>query len=118
MQRTINRKIKFREDFRPFAPSVLRERADQYFELECDSPYMLLVSKVREDRRLAAGEGVGRFGNGKPNAPRSDIPAEDAYRCFMRTDMDHLVLWPFLLNKGEQPEWKEERNWREAIPLD
>ena len=172
MQRTMNLKIKFRESFRPFAPTVLRERVSDYFELDQESPYMLLVAPVKEERRLSMGEDGHRlFGIDKLNLPRSDIPAvthvdysarvqtvdcrdnpryhallrafeartgcgvlvntsfnvrgepivctpEDAYRCFMRTEMDNLVLWPFLLDKKEQPEWREDGDWREEIPLD
>lgn len=172
MQRTINRKIKFRESFRPFAPTVLEERVSDYFELDRPSPYMLLVAPVREDRRIRHDEADdGALGMDKLHLPRSDIPAvthvdyssrvqtvrredhrdyydllrafeertgcgvlvntsfnvrgepivctpSDAYRCFMRTNMDHLVLWPFLLDKAEQPAWEEDVPWRETIPLD
>lgn len=172
MQRTMNMKIKFRESFRPFAPSVRAERVGAYFELDRPSPYMLLVAPVREDLRLDMGEeGRELWGIEKLNLPRSSIPAvthvdysarvqtvdrehhaeyhdlllrfeeltgcsvlvntsfnvrgepivctpADAYRCFMRTNMDHLVLWPFLLHKAEQPEWSEEGDWRSQIPLD
>lgn len=173
MQRKINRKIKFRESFRPFAPTVLRERVSDYFELDRASPYMLLVDQVNEERQIAMGEEGERLsGMEKLDLERSDIPAvthvdyssriqtvdredhpnyhalirafeertgcgvlvntsfnvrgepivctpADAYTCFMRTDMDYLVLWPFLLAKDEQPEWEEEREeWREEIPLD
>jgi carbamoyltransferase len=172
MQRTLNVKIKFRESFRPFAPTVLAERVSDYFELETKSPYMLLVAPVRADRRIpATDEQKDLWGIDRLNVARSDIPAvthvdysarvqtieredsaeyydlikafealtgcaviantsfnvrgepivntpEDAYRCFMRTDMDDLVLWPFLLKKEEQPEWKEEVDWRQAIEAD
>ncbi|MFQ5689097.1 MAG: carbamoyltransferase [Gemmatimonadota bacterium] len=172
MQVQMNLKIKFRESFRPFAPSVLRERAGEYFELDVESPYMLLVAPVKEERRVrAAPEQEALWGIDRLNVPRSDIPAvthvdysarvqtvdratnpdyydliaaferrtgcpvvvntsfnvrgepivctpEDAYRCFMRTQMDHLVLWPFLLAKGRQPEWREEDDWRDTIALD
>jgi carbamoyltransferase len=172
MQSEMNLKIKFRESFRPFAPSVLRERVSDYFELDVESPYMLLVSHVREDLRREPGEEErGLWGLDRLNLKRSEISAvthvdysarvqtverednpeyydllaafedrtgcavlvntsfnvrgepivctpEDAYRCFMRTGIDHLVLWPFLLNKEEQPEWTEEGDWREEVPLD
>jgi len=76
MQAQMNLKIKFREGFRPFAPSVLRERVGDYFELDCDSPYMLLVAPVREDRRIPmTGEQRNLWGIEQLNVPRSDIPA-------------------------------------------
>jgi carbamoyltransferase len=172
MQAEMNIKIKFREGFRPFAPSVLRERVSDYFELDVESPYMLLVAPVKEEiRRPLTEEQRALWGLDLLNTPRSEIPAvthvdysarvqtvdredspeyhalisafeartgcavlvntsfnvrgepivctpEDAYRCFMRTNIDHLVLWPFLLDKKEQPEWMEEGDWRDAVPLD
>ena len=172
MQKKMNLKIKFRESFRPFAPSVLEHRASDYFELDAESPYMLLVSPVREDRRVAMTEDQkGLFGIEKLNVPRSDVPAithvdysarvqtvsrerspdyfdliskfeehsgcplvvntsfnvrgepivctpEDAYVCFMRTDMDFLVLDSFFLEKTEQPELEEEGDWRDEFELD
>ncbi len=172
MQKKMNLKIKFRESFRPFAPSVLEHRASDYFELDAESPYMLLVSPVREDRRVAmTEEQKGLFGIEKLNVPRSDVPAithvdysarvqtvsrerspdyfdliskfeehsgcplvvntsfnvrgepivctpEDAYVCFMRTDMDFLVLDSFFLEKTEQPELEEEGDWRDEFELD
>jgi carbamoyltransferase len=76
MQAQMNLKIKFREGFRPFAPSVLRERADDYFELDCDSPYMLLVAPVRKERRIPmTDEHRNLWGIDQLNVPRSDIPA-------------------------------------------
>jgi carbamoyltransferase len=172
MQSQMNIKIKFREGFRPFAPSVLRERVADWFELDTDSPYMLLVAPVRSDRRIATTEEQeSRWGIEKLKVRRSEIPAvthvdysarvqtvsrevnpayydliaafeertgcpvlintsfnvrgepivctaEDAYRCFMRTNIDYLVLWPFILDKREQPEWREEGDWRKEVPLD
>jgi carbamoyltransferase len=172
MQAKMNLKIKFRESFRPFAPTVLAERVGDYFELDRESPYMLLVAPVRENRRLPQGvEDESLWGIARLNRPRSDIPAvthvdysarvqtvrrddnrdyydlirnfeqrtgcpvvvntsfnvrgepivctpQDAYTCFMRTKMDVLVLWPFLLHKEDQPEWHEEVDWRESIDLD
>jgi carbamoyltransferase len=172
MQSQMNIKIKFREGFRPFAPSVLRERVADWFELDTDSPYMLLVAPVRSDRRIATTEEQeSRWGIEKLKVRRSEIPAvthvdysarvqtvsrevnpayydliaafeertgcpvlintsfnvrgepivctpEDAYRCFMRTNIDYLVLWPFVLDKREQPEWREEGDWRKEVPLD
>ena len=172
MQAQMNIKIKFREGFRPFAPSVLRERVGDYFEIDAASPYMLLVAPVNQERQTPmTDEQQGLWGIDRLNVPRSDIPAvthvdysariqtvdredspdyydlikqfdgltgcpllintsfnvrgepivctpNDAYRCFMRTDMDYLVLGPFLLKKGDQPEWKEEGDWREEFQLD
>ncbi len=154
MQETINLKIKFRESFRPFAPSVLKERATDYFELDHESPYMLLVTPVREEIRHQPTEEELRLqGLARLKVPRSTIPAvthvdysarvqtvarednpryhrllrtfderhgcavivntsfnvrgepivctpEDAFRCFMRTEMDTLVLGCFLLEKN------------------
>jgi carbamoyltransferase len=172
MQAQMNLKIKFREGFRPFAPSVLRERAQDYFELSGDSPYMLIVAPVQEARRvpLTAAQSA-LWGLDLLNVPKSDIPAvthvdysarvqtvtadvnpdyhalltafdaltgcpvlvntsfnvrgepivmspADAYRCFMRTHIDHLVLGSFLLAKDDQPEWHEEGDWRTTITAD
>jgi len=155
MQSTINLKIKFRESFRPFAPSVLLEKAGEYFGLAGESPYMLLVSPVSESKRIAQDNGPGIKGLDKLKAKRSVVPAithvdysarvqtvkrednpvyydmikkfdelygcplvintsfnvrgepivctpEDAYRCFMRTNMDYLVMGPFIIDKNEQ----------------
>jgi carbamoyltransferase len=172
MQAQMNLKIKFREGFRPFAPSVLRERVSDYFELDEDSPYMLLVAPVRKERRIPmTDEQRELWGIEQLNVPRSDIPAvthidysariqtvdrdtnpnyydllkeferqtgcgvlvntsfnvrgepivctpADAYRCFMRTQIDHLVLGPFLLGKAGQPKWTEEEDWRQEFQLD
>ncbi|HYM13718.1 MAG TPA: carbamoyltransferase [Bryobacterales bacterium] len=172
MQSVMNLKIKFRESFRPFAPSVLRERVSDYFELDCDSPYMLLVAPVRAGHRLPmTAEQEKLFGIDKLNVPRSTIPAvthvdysariqtvrreenplyydllraferltgcpvlvntsfnvrgepivctpEHAYTCFMRTEMDYLVLGDFLLDKREQGEFVESKAWQEEFQLD
>jgi carbamoyltransferase len=76
MQSVMNLKVKFRESFRPFAPCVLREHLSEYFELDTDSPYMLLVAKVREDKRVPMPESAGElWGIEKLNVPRSIIPA-------------------------------------------
>ena len=76
MQEQMNLKIKFRESFRPFAPSVLRERVGDYFDLDVDSPYMLLVAPVKEERRVQMSEDQKNlFGIEKLNVPRSDVPA-------------------------------------------
>ncbi len=170
MQTLINLKIKFREGFRPFAPSVLANRASEYFELTDESPYMLVVAPVRETHRLPLPEGTEKWGIDLLNQPRSDIPAvthldysarvqtvdrdrtplwndmisefekltgcplvvntsfnvrgepivctpEDAYRCFMRTHLDYLVIGSFLLDKREQPAF-DDAAWQALIPLD
>jgi carbamoyltransferase len=172
MQAQMNIKIKFREGFRPFAPSVLRERVHDYFELDRESPYMLLVAPVKEERQIPMPAGSRElWGIDKLNVPRSDIPAvthidysariqtvdretnpryhalisrfeqltgcavivntsfnvrgepivctpEDAHRCFMRTNIDYLVLGPFLLSKSEQPEAPKDESWRMEFQLD
>jgi carbamoyltransferase len=172
MQSVMNVKIKFRESFRPFAPAVLRERVHEWFELEGESPYMLLVADVQASRRLpVAPETEGLWGIDKLNVPRSTVPAithvdysarvqtvrreanglyydiikafekrtgcpvivntsfnvrgepivgapEDAYRCFMRTDMDVLVLENFILEKTEQTPLAEDTSWRTEFVLD
>ncbi|MBI5814497.1 MAG: carbamoyltransferase [Nitrospinae bacterium] len=172
MQSIMNLKIKFRESFRPFAPSVLREKVNDYFDMDSDSPYMLLVAPVQERRRIPmTAEQEKLFGIEKLNVPRSDIPAvthvdysarvqtvdaernpayyqligkfekltgcgviintsfnvrgepivqkpEDAYKCFMRTNMDYLVLDNHLLAKEAQPELKEDTDWRSEFELD
>jgi len=172
MQAQMNIKIKFREGFRPFAPSVLRHRVHEYFELEGDSPYMLLVAPVKQERQIPmTGEQRRLWGIEQLNVPRSDLPAithidysariqtverevspnyfdllqaferqtgcgvlvntsfnvrgepivcspTDAYRCFMRTNIDALVLYPFLLLRDDQPEWKETEDWRTTFQLD
>jgi carbamoyltransferase len=172
MQAQMNIKIKFREGFRPFAPSVLRERASDYFSLDTDSPYMLLVAPVRKERQIPlTADQRTLWGIDMLNVPRSDIPAvthidysariqtvsrdtnpnyydlikeferqtgcgllvntsfnvrgepivctpADAYRCFMRTHIDYLVLGPFLLDKAGQPEWKETQEWQTEFQLD
>ncbi len=172
MQTVMNVKIKFRESFRPFAPSVLREHVGEWFDLDADSPYMLLVADVRPDRRLPVPDAAGAlWGIEKLNVPRSSIPAvthvdysariqtvrrdtnpmyydilqaffhrtgcpvivntsfnvrgepivctpEDAYRCFMRTDMDALVLETFILAKEDQTPTSDDQSWREEFVLD
>jgi carbamoyltransferase len=172
MQSVMNLKIKFRESFRPFAPSVLRERVADYFEMDVDSPYMLLVAPIVESRRLAMPQAAGDlWGIDLLNIPRSDIPAvthidysarvqtvheptnpryhkllkvfeeltgcgvivntsfnvrgepivctpEDAYRCFMRTAMDLLVLENHLVYKADQQPLKVDTDWRKEFVLD
>jgi carbamoyltransferase len=172
MQSVMNLKIKYRESFRPFAPSVLRERLPDYFDLQTDSPYMLLVAPVLEPRRtVLTEEQQGLWGIELLHVPRSDIPAvthvdysariqtvhaetnpryyrllkafealtgcgvivntsfnvrgepivctpEEAYRCFMRTEIDVLVLENCLLYKAEQKPWVEAVDWMKEIALD
>ena len=172
MQSKMNLKIKFRESFRPFAPAVLREEVSEWFEIDSDSPYMLMVAPVKESRRIEmTDEQKELFGIQKLNVPRSDIPAvthvdysariqtvaesshprfhkllssfqkktgvpvlvntsfnvrgepivctpEDAYRCFMRTEMDYLVVNNFVLKKEDQPKWQETEDWRNTFELD
>jgi len=171
-QTVMNLKIKFRESFRPFAPAVLMEKASEYFDLDVESPYMLLVAPVKEDKRVSVGDsGIGLEGLDKLKAARSVIPAvthvdysarvqtvnrddnpkfhalieafgrktgcpvlvntsfnvrgepivcspEDAYRCFMRTEMDVLVIGNCILEKGKQKPWREGRDWRREFELD
>lgn len=161
MQKKLNLKIKYRESFRPFAPSVLAEEAGKYFELESDSPYMLLVQPVKEEIRETLPEGYNSLPlREKLAVKRSDLPAithidfsarvqtvhketnpqywnminafnertgcgmvvntsfnvrgepivctpEDAYRCFMNTEMDYLVIGEYVFAKADQPEWLE-----------
>ena len=172
MQSVMNLKIKFRESFRPFAPSVLREEAAKWFTFAGDSPYMLLCADVApEKRRAMTAEENALWGIEKLNVPRSTIPAvthvdysarlqtvrretnpvyhailsafrertgcpvvvntsfnvrgepivctpEDAYRCFMRTAMDALVLENHVLLRDDQPAFKESDDWRQTFTLD
>jgi carbamoyltransferase len=172
MQSVMNLKIKYRESFRPFAPSVLRERVADYFEMDTDSPYMLLVAPIREGRRTPMTEEQrALWGIELLNVPRSDIPAvthvdysariqtvheatnpryhalikafeaktgcavlvntsfnvrgepivctpADAYRCFMRTEMDLLVLGSCVLEKGAQKPLENDTDWRREFELD
>ena len=172
MQRKLNVKIKYRESFRPFAPSVLAEECAQYFEHDSISPYMLLVQPVRCNRRKPLPPDYHTFPlKEKLYHVRSDMPAithidfsariqtvhhetnrvyhnlvqefkkltgygvivntsfnvrgepiictpEDAYRCFMRTEMDYLAIGNFLFEKKLQPEWQEKDNWKEEFTLD
>jgi carbamoyltransferase len=171
-QSIMNLKIKFRESFRPFAPTVLREKASEWFEIDRESPYMLLVADVRkEKRREMTVEEKRLWGIDKLNVVRSEIPAvthvdysariqtidredhplyyglierfyektgcpvivntsfnvrgepivctpEDAYKCFMRTNMDYLVLGKFILDKTQQPKFEDDGDWRKEYELD
>ncbi len=172
MQEVMNLKIKFRESFRPFAPSVLRERVSDYFELDGESPYMLLVAPVAKSRRRSlSSEEEKRFGMEKLLTIRSEIPAvthvdfsariqtvteednpvyyrtikefekrhgcpviintsfnvrgepvvcapEHAWMCFMRTNMDYLLLGNFLLEKTEQKPLEKDIEWLREFELD
>ena len=172
MQKTLNLKIKFRESFRPFAPSVLAEDCTNYFDFASSSPYMLVVDKVRKDRWKPLPENYDSLDiKEKLYHLRSDIPAithidftgriqtvhketnlkywtlinefkqhtgyglivntsfnvrgepivctpEDAYRCFMRTNMDYLVVDNFMFEKTAQPTWDQTDNWKEEFKLD
>lgn len=172
MQSKMNLKIKFRESFRPFAPSVKEERVSEYFELDQPSPYMLLVADVvGSHRKTMSAEDHAKFGIEKLNVLRSDIPAvthidysariqtvsrttaprywalidaferqsgcavivntsfnvrgepivcspADAFRCFMRTDMDMLVLGNYILRKKDQTPIVDDESWKEEFTLD
>ncbi|MDL2719178.1 MAG: carbamoyltransferase C-terminal domain-containing protein, partial [Acidobacteriota bacterium] len=172
MQSVMNLKIKFRESFRPFAPSVLREETAAWFEFDADSPYMLLCADVAKGlRREMTGAERSLWGIERLNVPRSAIPAvthvdysarlqtvrretnpvyhailsafrdltgcpvvvntsfnvrgepivctpEDAYRCFMRTAMDALVLENHILLREGQPAFAESEDWKKTFALD
>ena len=172
MQKTMNLKIKFRESFRPFAPSVLHERVSEYFEIDVPSPYMLIVAPIREAIRTSPDGGdEGLVGFERLKISRSELPAvthvdysarvqtvhpetnpryynllkefekltgcgvlvntsfnvrgepivctpEDAYRCFMRTEMDYLAIEDLLLDKREQSAWADNESWRDEFELD
>ncbi len=172
MQKRLNVKIKFRESFRPFAPSVLYESTKDYFDIDRPSPYMLLIADVTAKRRYELPDNYhGLPIREKLYTLRSDVPAithldysarlqtvhretnfryyklietfkkqtgysvivntsfnvrgepivctpEDAYKCFMRTAIDCLVIGDYLFVKNEQPHWQEEKDWREDYVLD
>ena len=171
MQKILNLKVKYRESFRPFAPSVLREKVSEWFELDESSPYMLFVAKVKEDKILKMSkEEEQLFGIDKLNIKRSEIPAvthvdytariqtvhretnrkyydlissfnkkkncpvlintsfnirgepivntpSDAFKCFMGTDLDNLVIGRCFLEKGKQPE-NLKINYKDKFELD
>lgn len=171
-QKKMNLKIKFRESFRPFAPSVLNEEVSNYFEIDRKSPYMLLVAEVRKDLQRQMSEDEKKlFGIEKLNIVRSEIPAVthidysariqtvhkdtnpaywnmikafqnltgcpvivntsfnvrgepivckpiDAYKCFMRTEIDYLIMSNYLLDKKHQPEFIDDLNWQAEFELD
>ncbi|MEN8182349.1 MAG: carbamoyltransferase [Myxococcota bacterium] len=146
----VNKKIKFRESFRPFAPAVLAEKADEWFDIDRESPYMLLVCQVNPGREVPAithVDGSARLQTVTRESHaefydllsefdrRSGCPVlintsfnvrgepivctpDDAYVCFMRTNMDVLVLGSQILVKDDQPEFKEDFDWRERYELD
>ncbi len=172
MQKKLNLKIKYRESFRPFAPSVLAEECSEYFEYDGISPYMLLVHPVAKSRRNPLPEGYDSMDlRNKLYFERSDLPSithidysariqtvhketnpryweliqafkeltgyavivntsfnvrgepivstpNDSYRCFMRTEMDYLVVGNYVFDKRQQPEWQEKDNWQEEFVLD
>lgn len=171
MQSKMNLKIKYRESFRPFAPTVLKEQASEWFELDRESPYMLLVAPLKQDKRVSCGDVEKREGFDKLKSKRSLIPAvthvdysarvqtikrednplyydiidrffqktgcplvintsfnvrgeplvcspEDAFNCFMRTEMDYLVMGCFLLDKKEQRAVKKDTSWQKQFELD
>ncbi len=170
-QTVMNLKIKYRESFRPFAPTVLEEKVSEYFDTDRPSPYMLLVANVKKERCLPLPSGDGMAMLERLKVKRSDIPAvthldysarlqtvnkednpdyheiisefekltgcpvivntsfnvrgepivctpQDAYKCFMRTEMDVLVLEDCMLFKQEQPPWEEKADWRNELELD
>ena len=172
MQKKLNLKIKYRESFRPFAPSVLAEDCADYFDYDGTSPYMLLVHPVAESRRKPVPANYNAMDlREKLYFERSDLPSithidysariqtvhketnpryyelinsfknltgyavvvntsfnvrgepivntpNDAYRCFMRTEMDYLVVGNYIFDKKKQPEWMEKDNWQEEFVLD
>jgi carbamoyltransferase len=172
MQSVMNLKIKYRESFRPFAPSVLWERVSDYFEQTAPSPYMLIVAPVQEQLRIDLTEAQEQlFGLEKLKLKRSELPAithvdysarvqtvhketnpryyqllkafeqltgcgvlvntsfnvrgepivctpNDAYRCFMRTEMDYLIVGNFFLDKKQQPAWDDDTSWKNEFELD
>ena len=172
MQKKLNLKIKYREGFRPFAPSVLEEDISTFFDIDTASPYMLLVAPVLESRRtklpdkyeeLPLYERLYFLRSDVPSITHIDFSAriqsvsretnpkywqlintfkqktgygivvntsfnvrgepivcspDDAYRCFMRTEMDYLVMGNYLFDKKEQPNWDKADNWKEEFKLD
>ncbi len=171
-QKTINLKIKYRESFRPFAPSIREENISDYFQIDRPSPYMLIVADVKEDKQISmTKEQESYFGLQKLNIPRSEVPAithvdysariqsvnketnkryhemltvfnekyncpvivntsfnvrgepivcspKDAYLCFMRTEMDYLILNNYLLSKKNQKSLNKDSDWMSEFELD
>jgi carbamoyltransferase len=172
MQKKLNLKIKYREGFRPFAPSVVEEKCEEYFDLKGGSPYMLLIAPVQESRWKEKPQSYDEMElYEKLYHHRSDVPAithidysariqtvskktnpryhqlistfgdktgyglvvntsfnvrgeppvltpEDAYRCFMRTEMDYLVVNDRIFSKSDQPVWDKDSDWQEEFKLD
>ncbi len=172
MQRKLNLKIKYRESFRPFAPSIMEEDMAEFFALEGKSPYMLLVADVKDERKAQLPDNYYELPlMDRLYIQRSDVPSithidfsariqtvskgtnerywklinsvkqqtghgiivntsfnvrgepivctpDDAYRCFMRTEMDYLIMGDFIFDKKEQPEWDKKDNWQEEFKLD
>ena len=172
MQSKMNLKIKYRESFRPFAPTVLKENVSDWFEIDRESPYMLLVVPVKDNKKLSVGNTHDRLrGFDKLKVKRSEIPAvthvdysariqtikrednplyydtiynfykktgcpviintsfnvrgeplvcspQDAFKCFMRTEMDYLVMGCFMLDKKEQKPLKKDISWQNVFELD
>jgi carbamoyltransferase len=172
MQTVMNLKIKYRESFRPFAPSVLAERVSDYFDLDSPSPYMLIVAPIKENLRIPLTDAQKQlFGVEQLKLKRSELPAithvdysarvqtvhketnpryhallkafeektgcgvlvntsfnvrgepivctpDDAYRCFMRTEMDYLVIENYLLDKRDQPQYEKDESWKDEFELD
>jgi len=172
MQKKLNLKIKYREGFRPFAPSVLAEDAPEFFDINSHSPYMLMVADVNDSRKAKVPDnyydlplmerlyvnrsdmpsithvdfsariqsvhaetneryhtlikkfkertGYGVIVNTSFNVRGEPIVCtpDDAYRCFMRTEMDYLIVGDYLFSKTEQPAWDKKDNWQEEFKLD
>ena len=172
MQSIMNLKIKYRESFRPFAPTVLREHVSDYFDIDCESPYMLLVANIKDEKRIKmSGDEEKLFGLEKLKVARSDVPAithvdysariqtvtkednplfysvveefykktgcpmvvntsfnvrgepivcrpEEAYKCFMRTGMDYLIMGSYLLDKKEQKPVEVDTDWKKEFEPD
>jgi carbamoyltransferase len=172
MQSKMNLKIKYRESFRPFAPTVLKENVSDWFNLDRESPYMLLVAPIKENKKIKLDNvNIESSGFDKLKIKRSVIPAvthvdysariqtikkednplyydtinefyqktgcpviintsfnvrgeplvcspEDAFKCFMRTEMDYLIMGCFLLDKKEQKPLKKDIKWQEVFELD
>ncbi len=172
MQSKMNLKIKFRESFRPFAPAVINERVNEWYEFNFESPYMLFVAKINKNKRIVLkNKDIQKKGIEKLKIKKSEIPAvthvdysariqtvhkatnerfyklllkfeeitgcpniintsfnvrgepivctpEDSYNCFMRTEMDILVIDNYLLYKEKQPKFQNNENWRNKFKLD